>query len=342
MATSVKGYRAWEGERDDEGHRSYTLDVWVTTTDKNDGPATALVTPGLPVIGTPWVIGNDADFWAWCRPGVKIKSVVAKEGHPTRAWKLTFTFSTKPLTRSGFSQGGIGPGGGGVEGSGATGVENPLLEPQKVSGSFVKYSREAVVAESVVVKDSGGTIVRTGTYLLNSAWEQIRGPLAEFDDHTSTLKISQNVAVLDYPLVDALKNRVNGTPIWGFAARCVKLSGFTWERHFHPSVVVYYTRVFDFDINTETFDRVVPDQGTKVLNGHWNFSTGLWVLDNVGGVAPDRTNPAHFMLAQDRSSNPISVMLDGLGKPTTGNPGSVTIKKYLEGNFLTLGVPVFI
>lgn len=333
----------WEGERDDQGHRTYTLKMLVETTDKNDGPATALLTPGLPVPGTRWIVGNDLDLWAWCTPKVRMTPRPQKPDFPNKQFVLTFTFTTAPLTRSGFSESGIGQGGGGY--GGQQGVENPLLEPQKVSGHFVKYTKELHTARKVQLKNAAGTVTRDGLHwIVNSAWEQQRGPLVEFDHSYPTVRIEQNVPVLNFPLAASMINRVNGTTIWGFNPRCVKLSNFTWERKFHPVVVVYYTRVFEFDINYDTFDRDIADQGSRVINGRWNG--GVWELVNIqpGDIVPDVDDASHYMLAEDRRGNPMRVPLDGDGKPASGfdTQGTIHIEHYEEANFLSLGVPIFL
>jgi hypothetical protein len=102
----------------------------------------------------------------------------------------------------------------------------------------------------------------------------------------------------------------------------------------------YFTRIFEFDINFETFDRTIYDEGTRVLNGHWDKTTGDWVLDDINGGAPDPQNPKHFKRYKDRNGENTRAMLDGNGKPVDdgANLTTVDIQYYKETDFTTLGL----
>lgn len=321
MTAKLLGPIWWEMDREDEGHRNYKIKWRIKTTDVNDGPAVILTCPGLPVIGDPWIFGNDNDPWAFCYPTGVVRSQL-QEGDPTFYWILEQKFSTKPLKRCQETQ-----------------IDDPLDEPQKVSGTFVKYTEEA----------------RTDLnekFLITSSLEPLRGPQVEFDANRPTVKIEQNVLDLELPLFTPMVDQVNGATMWGLPARCVKLSNASWERKLYGICHYYYTRTFDFDINFNTFDRVVPDLGTQVLNGVFDAITGNYTTKNIqpGNVTPVATNPQHFIKYLDRTGNPASVLLNGAGLPadtyvgpgtgtTTGRPSSIFIQKYNNADFLTLNVP---
>lgn len=286
MATQLIGQSWVSLTRDDEGHREYKLISRVESDTLPFGAFQALNTPGLPLPGAPWTFsGGDADFWARCRPNAVVTPVVSKE--PNSLADVEQIFSTRPLKRCQDET-----------------IEDPLLEPADVSGGFVKYSEEAV-------QD------RFGMPILNSAFEQIRGPQVEFDANRPTVKIKQNFVspFLAYVLPAQMLDRVNAFPLWGFPVRCIKLSAATWQRKFHGLCSVYYERTLEFDINQATFDRTVLDEGTKALSGHWS-ADGRWVLDNVDGEAPRRWQPSHYMRFIDRQGNPTRVVLDGQGCPS--------------------------
>jgi len=70
----------WEGSRDAEGHREYTVSYLVECDNRFDGPATALEAPGLPVPGSFYILGNDSDIAAFCRQDVDITLETSPRG----------------------------------------------------------------------------------------------------------------------------------------------------------------------------------------------------------------------------------------------------------------------
>lgn len=310
MTTSIfNGQRNWQLDRDQEGHRTYTIthQVKAATT---DGPAAVMLTPGLPLTGSFWAFDSDVDVWAFCYPTMRVRPRIVNE--PNVIWDVTQTFSTKPLSRCQN-----------------TTVENPLLEPDKVSGSFVTKLKEA--SED-----------KDGNPIVSSSHEPIHGPQVEFDDHTAAVVIEQNRAVLGLATFTDMMNTVNDATLWGLAARKIKLSNVIWDRKLWGVCNFYYTRRLEFDIDFDTFDRDdILDEGTKVLNGHWDDTTHAWTLDNLNGGAPDSTDPTHFIRATDRQGNYINVILNGSGQPVTdmASAGKISVDYYPESNFLTLGIP---
>lgn len=304
MATAIRGGpRTKSADRDDEGHTTYKVTYLVKSDDKLDGPAVVLATPGLPAPGAFYFLDNDSDAAAWCRFGASVKQVEARE----LWWDVEFTFSSKPLDRdkqkcSDFK------------------VESPLLEPQKISGNFQKYTEEAV-------RD------RYGRPITNSAWEQLRGPQVEFDRNRPQVKVEQNVAALQLDLVTPMVDTVNALPLWGLPRRTVKLSNFSWERQFHGACYLYYKRTFEFDVRFETFDRDLLDEGTKVLNGEWDTTSGEWVVRNIAGAAPSRHNPRHFIRFKDRQGENSRVILNGQGLPAGAMVSNTSFEGYFVSRF---------
>ncbi len=289
MTTTIRGVKEWSMSRDDEGHREYKMQTLVQSTSASDGPAYAITTPGLPLVGSPWILGNDVDLWAWCRWSTEVTPVIT--GEPNYFWLVEQTFSTKPLPRD-------------QQRPNDTPIENPLMEPPKISGSYIKVSEEA-------------THDRFGYPIVSSSWEMLRGPQVEFDVTRSTVKIEQNFATLNFLLNEAYLNCVNDSPLWLQPARCIKLSGISWERKFHGQGLMYYSRTLDFEINRNGWDRTLLDEGTKVLHGHWDKTTGAWVLDNINGEAPNPANPTHFIRFKDKNGENTSVVLNGRGLPSS-------------------------
>lgn len=285
------GHLSWSMARDSEGHREYKI-VYLVHADYTDGPANVLNTPGLPVVGSFWNVDGDSDPWAWCRPDAKVAHKSGgKEGEKQHEWAVEFTFSTKPPDDK-------------KQRCHDAKIEDPILEPPKVSGSFTKYTEEA-------------TIDRFSKPVTNSAHEQIRGSTVEFDASRPSIKIEQNVVSLGIEVFSKMVDTLNDRPLWGLPKRKVKLSNVSWERKYHGLCYKYYTRSLEFDIRYDGWERDILDEGTKVLSGRWDEGTGLWTLVNVGGEVPKRQNPQHFIRFQDRQGNNARVILDGMGKPFT-------------------------
>lgn len=325
MATRVisNTQRTWEGERDDQGYRTWPVTFLVESA-LGDGPAAVMTTPGLPLVGSLYIIGTDFDLWAWCTPYMKIKAMSGtKEGSKVRVWSVDMKFTTKPLDR---------------DRSTSPGREDPTQEPDKVSGSFVKYTEEAL-------KD------RFGMPILTSSFEQIRGPQNEWDANRPKVKVEQQVPELQADLWGPMIDCVNDASLWGFAARCWKLSDISWEKKFHGNFDYYYVRTFEFDGRADTFDRDLLDEGTKALHGEWSATTGAYVItafDVFGLIMPDYLNPQHYIRFKDKNGENARCILNGFGRPISGDSGTGTldaagrrhVSKYNEANFLLLGIPL--
>lgn len=301
------GKRNWSASRDREGHREFKLETQVETTSVFDGPQIVMNTPGLPLVGDPWTFGNDLDFWVFCYPTMKVTPRVKNE--PNKHWLVEQTFGTRPLNRCQDAS-----------------IEDPLLEPQKMSGSFVTEQKTAT-------KDRNGNLIQT------SGGQIVKGPLNEWDNGLPTVRIEQNVAALGLELFTSQINRVNDAVLWGKAVRTIKLSGISWERKYWGLCNEYFTRIFDFEINDETFDRDdIMDEGTMCISGAWNNAVPpVYVADGNN----------LFVRAVDPQGRPIHALLDGLGKiigkldlPVPIPLG--TVEKYKEANFLLLGIPIIL
>jgi len=307
LATRLHGIHSVSASRDSDGYRTYKVKFLVEA-GLTDGPSLVMLTSGLPVPGAAWNLSlashglSDFDLWCWFKPDMTIARHQEREGEKDRWWSVEMTATNKPAESGSRNS----------QRCQEIEITNPLLEPAKVSGNSVRYTEEAV-------RD------RFGLTIVNSAWEQIRGPQVEFDVCRDTVTIEQNVAVLQAEVFGPMRNTVNSKTLWGLPRRCIKLSDTRWEKKRYGLCFFYYTRIFTFDIwvrkNPDTgllssgFDRELMDEATKVLNGHWDVTTGEWVLDNIAGEAPDPANPQHFIKSTDRQGNPMRMVLNGAGLP---------------------------
>ena len=322
--------------RDDEGYREYSV-VWLVKSDLVDGPANVMQTANLPQIGDQWNFGVEVDIWAFCYPTLEVTIHQEKEGDPVRWWRVKQKFSTKFRKRCATAE-----------------VADPLNEPQKISGSFVKHNRERM-------RD------RFGDYIYSSSFEQIRGPQVEFEDVSPTVKIEQNVALLELGLFSGMVNTVNDSTLWGLPSRAIKLGNATWARLLYGQCNYYYTRTFDFEVGPyvpefgqNTFDRRILDEGTKALRGHWHKNAaelaaantnqiaagvgpavGEWVLDKVDGQYPNYLNPQHYNRYKDRNEENTRAILNGFGQPLPfgASPAFEDVEFAEESNFLLLQIP---
>lgn len=293
MATKlVGGPLGWRLTRDEAGHRDYELALLVKA-GVTDGPANVLQTPGLPVPGSLWQVDNDIDVWAFCKWNAKVtpKASTVERPEPTEWWIVEIPFSTKTAD---------------VKSCREFQFDDPLLEPPKISFQSNNYQEEAVYD-------------RFGLPILTSSHELIRGPQNEWDAGRVRVRIEQNVATIvqAFQLPVSMFHTLNDAPLWGVGRRKVKLSDYSAEKKYYGSCYSYYTRVLEFDVRYDGFDRDLLDEGTKALHGHWDEDTGAWVLDPVddAGTMPDPFNPAHFDRYKDRKDENARVILDGSGKP---------------------------
>lgn len=285
MATEYVGPRTWSMVRDADGNREYKLRSLVRGA-ITDGPATVLQTAGLPQVGDEWNFFGDHDPWATCKQTAKVDPHPnVKEGSPFAEWIVEQTFSSKGDAKACKDQQ----------------IDDPLLQPMKISGSFKNTNREA-------------THDRHGQPIVNSAWEQLRGPQVEFPISNPLVTIEQNVAVLELGLCSRMVNHVNQAELWGVSRRNILLTQFTWEKKFYGKCQAYYQRKFEFEIS-DIWDRDLLDEGTKALHGHWDHDTGNYLTDKINGADPDPTNPQHFDRFKDRNGENARVILDGGGLP---------------------------
>jgi hypothetical protein len=238
----------------------------------------------LPQPGDIYAIVNlgEMDQWAWCTNEVEIEPKV--EAEPPYHWLATYTFTSQLQDR--------------CNGEHRT---DPVLEAPRISGSFVKYTEEAVVD-------------LYGKPILNSAHERMRGPQVEFDVSRPTIRIEKFFHDPNLELLNLYKDSVNDAPLWGLPARTIKLSNISFDKQFYSYCQDVWKVTLEFDINKNTWDRTILDEGTKVLHGKYN-QQGEWELIDIDGAPPNPANPSHYDRFVDKQYNATTVILDGNGKP---------------------------
>jgi len=336
VAAYLAKHRSWKGSRDSDGNREYWLTSLVKTSSVDDGPAAVMQCPGLALPGSLWTFGNDIDLWAWCRPDMEISIKDEKEGDGALWWLVRQKFSTKTPTgeesrrneSSCYDQA----------------AQDPLSEPDRISGAFVKEKREGQFAREIsyytgsVAPDN----LRSGPFqdipITNSAFERIHGPQNEWDELLPQVVIEQNVPLLQFDVLAQYRFHVNDAPLWGFPARCVKLSSIRWARNFYQQCYLYYTRTLEFDINPDTWDRNITDEATSYLKGTWSGNPPVY----TAAAGADPRKQQHFVRAEDFKGGPKRFVLNGNGEPinAAADAGIVRVQYYEEANFLQLGIPL--
>ena len=303
MTAVNRGRINWSSNRDEDGHRSYQLTSRVVTTSALDGPAAVMMASGLPAIGSSWSFGSDYDSWAYCWPTMEV--VAVQENEPNRSWDVTQTFSTRPLTRCQDQT-----------------IDNPLLEPPKISGSFRR----------------GSKLIEVDIYdqpIQSSSHELIVG--ISKDDSKPTVIIEQNLSTLDLDNMSEYIDTLNDAELWDLPVRCVKLSNIIWNRLMFGLCDFYYTRRLEFDIDKNTFDEVgIIDKGFKKFDTRRAADTGV-----------NRADPDNYVMIRDKNGERIAEprYLDGTGDPLDDPTtpvlinGGDPVEKYDENNLLLLGIP---
>jgi hypothetical protein len=315
MSSLVVGIVDWGSRRSTDGHRDYGITWLVRAVNYDIDPSEIYNAIGLPQIGDQWAFGLGSDPWALCHPDWDISTVV--RGEPNLYFLVAQTFSTRPLRRCQD-----------------TTIEDPLLEPPDIGGSFVKYVKE-------IKRD------RFDQIPMMSSHELVKGSLMEFDHGKPTVSITVNHATLDLPLFTSLQDHVNDAMLWGLDPRMIKLSNTTWQRRIYGVCNYYFRKTYEFDVDFKTFDREFVDIGSRVLAG-WCPGTNVSppidpdAADPTTGGLPKWLNIANFEHYRDVNGDIIEeIPLDGKGRPAFNLDDQAvgTISFYEEGNLLALGIP---
>lgn len=236
MSITLVGPKNVAFERDDVGHRTYTVDWLVRISDPLDGPEYILSNWPLAAVGSTYSFGNDADPWAYCLPSLNISPHRdVTPGDPIQDYIITQKWSTNPTWRCQTAA-----------------IENPLLEPFQLSGDFVHEQR---------TPDSD----RFGKPLIYPNFERIEGQYVEQKYSYPSISITFNSATLPLSTYVLLVNKVNDAPLWGLPPRCVRFIDAKWERLVYGTCFYYFRTTYTFEFDINTFDREIPAFGNLVL-----------------------------------------------------------------------------
>jgi hypothetical protein len=349
MAGKLLGRLEWGMNRSESGEREYDIKWLVEVTRDEDGPGIVALTPGLPAIGSTWSFGKDNDPFVWCRPDLTIRRAHTPNERGNY-WTVEQKFSNKKFTapRCADNQ-----------------IEDPILEPPRISGSFVKATKVAMGKSryGVVTLDANGDEVdflgvsEKPIAIRTTSFEPITGKALEFDDSRPTVNIELNTLILPLALYTRLVDAVNDAPMWGVGERTIKLSNVSWKRQLYGTCTFYYVIGYEFEINFKTWDRLIASQGHKCLKG---WSPGYyvknpspppelippdWKLDpeaiDLSTGNPNFFNPNNYEVYKDANQENTTCFHDVFGRPTDdfADQAYIKVRYYDEENFLALGVP---
>lgn len=303
---------AWGVHQNRDYSRDYSVTYLVRGTHGIHGPYAALYAAGLPRANTVWMEGTGAveDPWAWFTGERTVRQKPDEREGGNQFWLVDCLATTRP-TQDCIAQG----------------INSPFAIPDRIRIESITYTKE-------------GTEDRFGAPLVNSVWEQFRGPQAEYDNSRFRVYIEQNTpGPLPLDFYESLLHHLNDAPLWGFAARRVKFSHFEAEPRYYSNCVKYWIAKFMFDIAFD-FDRCLLDEGTQVLRGRWEKNPaspnyGQYVLGTtltpifMTPVYVAQQNPSDIIQYQDWNGNPARVILNGNGRPYRPAPygtqtGSIT------------------
>lgn len=292
MASTIigSGPYDWSMSEDEEGHRDYQVQWQVQTDGPTYGPDYALFAPGLPLPGASLNIGNTVDPWAFYqrKGSAKLKSREQNK----RLYLVELAFTTRPHRRCQTSK-----------------IEDPLLEPHRVKGSFVDILREALEDKD-------------GDPLMNSSKQRFRGPAVQIEDGYPTVEVVQNVSWINLAFLGGYRKAVNNATFWGLPARTIRCDTFTWEQVQYGTCYKYFQVTTNFSINEDTWDLRLLDHGTMV---------------KIAG-----SSPAAFRQAKDPYEENVEVLLNGAGEALAPGAAEVYLTKRVraEKNFSAVGWPV--
>lgn len=285
------GYEHVSGARDKDGNRTWVVRTRVIDLDGVPfGPAEALAMPGLFQPGDMYLVATpegrtDVDAWAFCTLEAR---VTPEGGQPYSSYVVEQTFTNVPPGSRGWCK--------------DAAQENPLLQPPAVTFSFLRGEEEATY-------DLYGRPIR------NSAHEMIRGSQLVFDTaDRMQVVIELNLPVQNLELYRALNNTLNALPLWGLPPRTIRLTIDPGSVNFYGRCFRYYRPKFTFEVRDD-WDRWIPDEGSRALNGRWNATTHAWELIPINGEPPDPINPTHFVRITDVPGNMQRLALNGAGIP---------------------------
>lgn len=237
---------------DREFNRTYTSTYQVLT-EHTDGPMTVLNSSGVPSRYGVYVWGRDIDVWAY------LHSITATpEGEDVgdgtgsgryRKWNVNATHSSKSDARDGQQN-----------------RDNPIFEPAKVRGSFIKNTVQAY-------RD------RNNKPIVNTAKEPILPPFQK-ESSLDSLHITFNTPTINLGLRSSYRDSVNSNSMWGLIRRQIKMASWTYSVQWVGGFS-FIAHEFEFIISKEKHPASCNNGGAK--EGFYNTAANMGHCQLVSG-----------------------------------------------------------
>jgi hypothetical protein len=269
----------WSKESTEEGDEIYTLSWRVNTTSLTDGPDVAWTAAGLPYPGASLNVGGTTNPWAFFQG--KGSAKLQKQDANRKLWNLTTVFSTKPIKRCSASR-----------------VDDPLLEPPNVKGSFSQ-----VMEEALADKD--------GNPIQNTVKQRYTGSIVQTPKSRPVVELEMNVAWINLAWLAEYADTVNSNVQWGQAVRTIKCTVGPWERVLYGSCYYYFVVRFTFELKTDKWDLHLPNIASRerVLDSDpWEYKSykladeenSKGFVDATSGYATATANFLDFRVLKEK------------------------------------------
>lgn len=256
----------------------YTVVYQVITDSVNDGPLVAQGASGIPGRGTSYSFGNESDSFSFAdTANAKLVSVESSR----KLWHVTVTFKHPSLQEQ-------------KDESTNGQYANPVDMGWKISGSFA--------TEQVPARKTW-----TDKLIENSAKQPFLNPPLMTDGRVDTLILQKNTPAISLPLRAKLRGCVNLNPIWGLAARQVKLTRWDYQILYYGSGVPYVSNTWEFSIKSQLH----PQFQAVALEMGWTdfvIDRGTRVIRDANAVDPRKKYKPILVNDQEVEAN-----LDGQG-----------------------------
>ena len=288
------------GRVDENGFRRWVVKHQVRTDARSDGPLSVLTDILSPAYASSYSFGgHEKDLGAFRR---EAECELISEDDSHKLWRLEVVYSSSPVTRPDVTlhQGG-------------SGTDDPTSRVI-ISGSFVPY-------QAAVTRD------RHGAPVLNSAKELFEGLTKDANRPSLTIETTYTKSwfVSNFDLITrAISKSALNDQSWFYHSEATwKLMGAPWKEVYFGTET-YYTVVWSFELNVDTWHLKPADMGT----GHWlggltgtfeRFAddAGLgYAGDGRGALNGDGTKRA-------RDSEPVVRYFDGAAADSAGAPFEV-------------------
>ena len=307
MTASVRGIapEGRDGTVDRDNHRTYTVVYYVTTTDKNDGPAQARNAFGIPAMGSVYVSGNDFDNAA------AVVDIQATQRDSPTEWEVEVTYDTQ------------------VDEEPKNEGTNPLNEPPDIT--WGAQSRRVIVPGKY---NDPGVPNADGEFELGIMAPNgiLFEPGPEMDLSDPVLTVTRNIATFDVAEVLSWANTVNQNIFLGAPRRTLKMTAPQVSSRWNKEIGDYWSMSVSMTYRFEKWDFQILNVSGQYLTAS---STKLEGFKDSEGHARTGllTETGQALNSSGTEASKWGVFDSSLAEPTY-----TRLRVYREIDFAALGL----